>query len=961
MKLFITQYAAGNNRAEELIIRELAATRKHTTQKVALAKTSIRTRLDTGISSAQETITSHTTISMNQATANIMNCVQDMHVREVTIKQRELLLQSLKFPAMNERRNQISDVLEGSFSKIFNLVTISDTESSDTDPSDAESSNAGSSDEDPFYFENHEDGNYNSTLFKHHDSLVSWMESDHSLFWVTGKPGSGKSTLAKFLLTSNLTHTALQSWDPNLKIISHFFWKPGTSMQSNSKGFLCSLLYQLLSFDEANINKTIAMNSHITAKDSVTDWSITELRNTLFESLSIRGHSLCIFIDGVDEVCDNDGPSTILALIDEIRNYQGIKICVFSRPEPCFRLQLATYPHLTVHELNSGDMLKYARSYLAPYWRDPYPEPKYDLFCGLIAKSEGVFLWLCLALRSLKEGVQNGDSKEELFARLEALPSDLSKMFLDMWERVNGKTGIYKKKAAQYFNLAIISQRQHLNGPHIFYRLCRNALSLCQLTAITEPSFAEVLRIKDPSSRNQKMEDFCQRTSKSIQIKTAGLLEVVPSPPLRRGCRPYTCDEICTCSTSAISQVVRFIHRTVYDFLQYTGEGQGILQWDDSSERQCLLQLAKGVFTEVRFGPINDAVVTIEHNLHMVSLIENDELRPAVHSLLEDCLRSYDEWSTNLFPEFGLHFLTHLTRYPRFFEFISTTIKRSLDPRALATRILGEALVSWRTSPVIGHQAVDLKSTLSLLRLGADPNAIFSPVPLPTVFLPNATAFIAYLQIAISCMQPRDPGGRKEDDCIENARLLGPFLRELLERNPNMDTKTVLMIELQNFVAHRPYSLKTNILDLQDSHYLDSCSLGIVVNTRLLLEVFLQRALSVQQLYFGDQIAWLQTDLNWAKSYAASLPSQGPEAAVLYFMDSNDGKIRRVLSGELMEPINSTISLIDEAFSSDCSSDLTSRVEAMVARESKGVVEEVSSEKLYSEMADDGLGIHIPE
>lgn len=42
-----------------------------------------------------------------------------------------------------------------------------------------------------------------------HMSFVKWLESDHNLFWVSGKPGSGKSTLMKYLckchrLTSDL-------------------------------------------------------------------------------------------------------------------------------------------------------------------------------------------------------------------------------------------------------------------------------------------------------------------------------------------------------------------------------------------------------------------------------------------------------------------------------------------------------------------------------------------------------------------------------------------------------------------------------------------------------------------------------------------------------------------------------------------------------------------------------------
>ena len=69
-------------------------------------------------------------------------------------------------------------------------------------------------------------------------SFRDWLESDDSLYWITGKPGSGKSTLMKFIcltLSSNtgpgaLPHVKhLARWAGNSKLITaaFYFWSSG--------------------------------------------------------------------------------------------------------------------------------------------------------------------------------------------------------------------------------------------------------------------------------------------------------------------------------------------------------------------------------------------------------------------------------------------------------------------------------------------------------------------------------------------------------------------------------------------------------------------------------------------------------------------------------------------------------------------------------------------------------------
>jgi ABC-type molybdenum transport system ATPase subunit/photorepair protein PhrA len=55
--------------------------------------------------------------------------------------------------------------------------------------------------------------------------FVEWLQSESSLYWVSGKPGSGQSTLMKYLLGHWLTQRNLDVWAEDYQLITaSFFW-----------------------------------------------------------------------------------------------------------------------------------------------------------------------------------------------------------------------------------------------------------------------------------------------------------------------------------------------------------------------------------------------------------------------------------------------------------------------------------------------------------------------------------------------------------------------------------------------------------------------------------------------------------------------------------------------------------------------------------------------------------------
>ncbi|KAK2060200.1 hypothetical protein LY76DRAFT_625342 [Colletotrichum caudatum] len=85
-------------------------------------------------------------------------------------------------------------------------------------------------------------------------NFQKWLESDESLYWITGKAGSGKSTLMKFICdgeddehpptaTRGRCYPHLSTWanDRPLIIASFYFWASGTEMESSPTGLYMSL------------------------------------------------------------------------------------------------------------------------------------------------------------------------------------------------------------------------------------------------------------------------------------------------------------------------------------------------------------------------------------------------------------------------------------------------------------------------------------------------------------------------------------------------------------------------------------------------------------------------------------------------------------------------------------------------------------------------------------------------
>lgn len=308
------------------------------------------------------------------------------------------------------------------------------------------------------------------------EKLLHWLKFGKGIFWVSGKAGSGKSTLMKFVAGHNKTQSALEQWaGPNeIFVISHYFWWAGTQMQKSQQGLLQTLLFGI--FRQCpDLMKDICeprWSQHATVHP--VQWSLDELRS-VFQDISKRTDlkvNFCFFIDGLDEY-DGDHIDICSVLQDLANESPHFKFCLSSRPWNVFENIFGRQPSqkIYVHDLTEDDIRQYARSRLCEHQRwNAFASQTPDtqvLVARITKRARGVFLWVFLVTRLLREGMSNNDSLTDLFRRLDSFPSDLEAFFKHMLQSVDP---FYAPKMSTTLQIALAATRKplslHIYGFH---------------------------------------------------------------------------------------------------------------------------------------------------------------------------------------------------------------------------------------------------------------------------------------------------------------------------------------------------------------------------------------------------------------------------------------------------------------------------------------------------------------
>ncbi|TVY31187.1 Vegetative incompatibility protein HET-E-1 [Lachnellula hyalina] len=410
---------------------------------------------------------------------------KDLELRRELKQKREQLLNSLKDDSMNARKNQIEGADGATFSSVFEANT--------------------------------------KTPWQ---SFTEWLRSDDPLYWISGKAGSGKSTLLNFLFEDGRTKELLNKWRFDCAIYAHFIWSIGTPSQRSIGGLLRSLSYQILTGNEKILDSLLQENPRLLTFTTSNDWSEKDLSMVLFKSLLLHERGVCIFIDGLDEINQKEGPFDLLKLVERISHSpstKGVKLCVSSRPEPVFIRRLETFPNLKLQDLTRQDMRAYVSSFLQTNPFDFGETDEMQFVDRVVVKAEGVFLWVSLVLKSLQRGMANGDDPKELMHRLETLPSELGNLFEEMLKRIGDDHPLYRKEAALYFNICM----DLYDLPITLDPFSDSFKNLFVFAAAVDPNLKNKLLTQRPRPSLENIKENLLAVNRRLISRCAGLLETI--------------------------------------------------------------------------------------------------------------------------------------------------------------------------------------------------------------------------------------------------------------------------------------------------------------------------------------------------------------------------------------------------------------------------------------------------
>ncbi|KAI1627263.1 hypothetical protein EDD37DRAFT_606085 [Exophiala viscosa] len=434
------------------------------------------------------------------------------------------------------------------------------------------------------------------------DCFIVWLRTGNGLYWVNGKPGSGKSTLMKFLIEHDATMRELLRWT-----------KGKERFGEGPKGYLLTILHQAWMEDEDVVTALIQHHPQWKKKRSQSDWSPKQLEEALKTTFQATGYSYCIFVDGIDE-CGNQGTGSqdeVLDHIDTLGQKSNIKFCVSSRPETIFRQRLNQYPKLRLQDLNRIDIELFVEKTFERRLGAGIPMAVDDYELSRLRRdlsnwSEGIFLWVRLAVKTALDGIRNNDNLEELKARLQQVAGNLEALYQNMWDRLNEGKKLYRTEASLILN--------HVLACLGLYDFGSTGAGKC--------SVLDVLLLLDRGVRQTHLELGTLPSHIELRQKCESVEHRVLTPT--------DVSEMRTTRTSGQPHMlkkyyynkIRLIHRTARDFLLDTQASRELLSHHPWTRAEALAVYLQTELVALRTGIITANLMKVVRFLQIMRLAE---------------------------------------------------------------------------------------------------------------------------------------------------------------------------------------------------------------------------------------------------------------------------------------------------------------------------------------------------
>jgi NACHT domain-containing protein len=411
--------------------------------------------------------------------------------------------------------------------------------------------------------------------------FVDWLVNGSGIFHVSGKIGSGKSTLMKFLYQHERTEQLLNEWagESRKLILAHFFfWRAGDTDQRNLNGLLRALLYDILEkcpelialVFQARWARIISQDWRVMSEEPLFKRDIRDAFELLIHNPHLyKNYRFCFFIDGLDEfeeTTEDDYKDLLDLLFSWIRTApEDIKLCVASREYEVFRKAFIECKSFRLQDLTHKDMENVIRGRLdgfeIPDEETSHSNNKEHLISTILERSDGIFLWVTLVLKSLREGLHYDNRLSSLVQKVNDMPRELEPLFQYLLDNIN-----QSDRTTAYRIFAILRKCREVN----FLYLSVQYSFLEDYVANTD--FAYAIDVRSLlEARDQEGDIWAKKVYSNARSAEAklngyckGLLEL-------RGQPKYEDMYRLTVSEAAekvnLNEVIEFTHRSVNDFL----------------------------------------------------------------------------------------------------------------------------------------------------------------------------------------------------------------------------------------------------------------------------------------------------------------------------------------------------------------------------------------------------------
>jgi ankyrin repeat protein len=246
--------------------------------------------------------------------------------------------------------------------------------------------------------------------------------SHHGVFWIKGKAGTGKSTLMSCM------HEHQQDRD-GITVSFFFNARSPDKLVKSTEGMYRCLLHQILTQSP----RLKASLSHIEVPKEGAPWPIEWLESAF--RITILGIStdeeITCFVDALDE-CKIEDVRRAIERFEDLsesvtRSKIQFRICFSSRYYP--QITMRRHEELKLDEQleHMNDISRYIDAKLTV--REGV---KLELSLKIFARCSGIFLWVVLVVRRLREASDTGSTRSQLLAVLDATPEELEELFADV-------------------------------------------------------------------------------------------------------------------------------------------------------------------------------------------------------------------------------------------------------------------------------------------------------------------------------------------------------------------------------------------------------------------------------------------------------------------------------------------------------------------------------------------------